>query len=90
MLKFGDASEDEGTERRVKVWLSRRRSGYYLLTKAQPKKHPVRGTGTEDFYVPYGDPIGLDNCCPQGVKAIFGIELEIGEQCRATVQGSRY
>lgn len=72
-----------------KIWLSRRRNGNYLLTKIQPEKHEVRGLGVEDYYVPYGDPMGLDNCCPAGVMAIFGIDLEIGTQCRAAMQGER-
>jgi hypothetical protein len=60
-----------------------------MLTGTRPKKHAVRGAGVTDFYVPYGDPIGLENCCPGGVKAICGVEMEIGEQCRIEISGSR-
>lgn len=77
----------------MNIWLSRRRNGNYLMTRLRPKKHLVRGLevdgeGVEDYYVPYGDLIGLDNCCTAGIKALFDVDLAIGEQCRATVQGA--
>jgi len=64
----------------MKVWLSRENSGLYMMTYLKPDKHRVMGTDTKNFYVPYGDPLGVRHLCQPGIKAQFGIEIEVGEQ----------
>ena len=60
----------------MRLWLTRQSNGQYMLTATKPPVFAVRGFGTMDAYVRYGDPIGLRNLCPDGVRAIFGIELK--------------
>ena len=75
----------------MNIWLSRRRNGNYLMTRLRPQKHVVQGLepAAEDYYVPYGDLIGLDNCCTAGIKALFDWDIPIGEQVRAEVHSGK-
>ena len=65
----------------MKLWLSRQRSGAYMLTRGAPVRQRITGTSDDDLYVPYGDPVGHRNFCENGIHAL-GIELELLESAR--------
>lgn len=69
--------------RGVTAWLSRRANGQYMLTEQKPQLHRVGKTMLEDFYVPLGDAIGVNNLCQPGVIALSGgLALRRREQVR--------
>lgn len=72
-----------------RAWLSRQRDGNYIFSIFPAKLVKVFGSDFFDFYIQEGEPIGLRYWCPMGVKAFFGVELEIGQQCRVWVLGGK-
>lgn len=72
----------------MKIWLSRERSGLFMATRIKPDKHRIQGTRELEYYVPYGDAVGLRGWCSNGVKMIFGIDIPIGEQVQVNAEGS--
>jgi hypothetical protein len=73
--------------KRRNLWLSRQRDGNYMLTFLKPNKYKVLGAAVQDFYIKPGEPIGIRHLCPGGVKTVFGVEIEIGEQVAVTLVG---
>jgi hypothetical protein len=70
------------------AWLSRQRSGDYMLTSKRPVKHPVDGRDNcEDLYVAAGDSLGLRHMCPWGVMSVFGIELRTFQSVEVDLNG---
>lgn len=73
----------------MKLFLSRQRDGNYMLTRFAPIFMDVGKSGNKDFYLTPGDPIGIRHLCPLGVKAIFKLELQIGESIPVTLTGRK-
>lgn len=64
----------------MRVWLSRERSGLYMMTSLKPQKALIGLSDVEDFYVPEGDAFGIRHWCAEGVRIFFGVDIAIGEQ----------
>jgi len=76
----------------LNCWLTRCRTGNYLLTAFKPTIQPVRGAGFSDAYIIPGDPIGLRHLCAGAVKSIWGInaeDLPLLTSCKVTISGER-
>ena len=71
----------------MRLWLSRRADGKYMLTLYKPILTRIGKIGEEDFYIKPGEPIGLMHMCAFGTHAIFGMTLEKLESKRVIVDG---
>ena len=69
-----------------RFYLSRQANGSYMLTLCKPVRAKVRGSGHDDLYICPGEPIGVRHWCPEGVGAVFGVELDCLETCKVEVQ----
>jgi hypothetical protein len=56
----------------VKLLLSRRPSGQYMLTRDLPIRERVRGTHSDDLYFTPGEPIGVNHLCHTVIHALLG------------------
>jgi hypothetical protein len=71
----------------VRAYLSRERSGQYMLTYDPPVLMRVGDTEEKDFYVRPGDGVGFRHICPWAAKAIWGVELEPLQSIRVLFYG---
>ena len=55
---------------KLKCWVTRRYNGLYLITAFEPVIQEVHGTGHDDAYIKYGDPVGYIN-----VPYAFGMHV---------------
>lgn len=58
-----------------------------MLTLKKPIYTKIDGSDVFDFYVSPGDRTGLRHMCPGGVKAMFELELKIGESVQVWLHG---
>jgi hypothetical protein len=70
----------------MKLYLSRKQNGLYMLTKLEPVRTPIFHTDLEDVFVRPGDPINFQGLCPFSVRALFGAELEPGDIARVELK----
>lgn len=45
------------------VYLSKQKNNLYMITRTPPVQSTIGATEDKDFYVPYGDAIGVRNLC---------------------------
>ena len=55
----------------LKCWVTRRHNGLYLVTAFKPIIEEVMGTGHNDAYVRYGDPVGYINIPYEFAMSVF-------------------
>lgn len=72
----------------MRLWLSRQADGRYMLTATKPVQAEVKGTGTADLYIRYGDPIGLRHLCAAGSVSLFGVSLMPLESVKVEINAS--
>lgn len=74
----------------MKLWAVKQRNGDVMLTAFRPILCEVRGTSFEDWYIKHGDPIGVRGLCPEGFKAMTGIDAkDLHEPVRVEITGKR-
>lgn len=71
----------------MKLWLTRRHGGLYMLTAFKPVVARVRGTDHSDAYMRIGEPIGVNGLCPEGVRSLFGVALDELEMIQVQLTG---
>lgn len=72
----------------MKLYLSRRRSGRYILSALPPVHAAVAEEGAQsDLYFRPGEPIGVDDLCPGGILKLFEIHLARLETVRVELRG---
>lgn len=69
----------------MRLWLSRQGNGDYMLTAFEPVRAIVKGTDKEDLYLRTGEPIGVRHLCPDGVKSLFDVAIEVLESVRVNL-----
>lgn len=72
----------------MKLWLTRRRSGRYTLTALPPQPAIVHGTEALDLFLTPGEPIGVENLCPEGIRQMFGVSLGRYESCEVELSAT--
>ena len=60
----------------MRLYLSRRREGTYMLTRLRPVRAKLKGFDLEDLYFQHGDPMAIMGMCAASAKGLFGINLE--------------
>lgn len=56
----------------MKLWLTGRLDGKFMVTHEKPVIHRVFGSRKLDAYEQYGEGVGVMHLCPEGTKAMFG------------------
>lgn len=66
-----------GESRPMRLWLTRRPNGTYMLTKLRPLIRKRMGSDEMDAYErpEPGEPIGVRHLCEQGIMAVLGTTL---------------
>lgn len=67
----------EAQSRPMRLWLTRRPNGTYMLTKLRPLIRKRMGSNEMDAYERSepGEPIGVRHLCEQGIMAVLGTTL---------------
>jgi hypothetical protein len=67
----------EAQSRPMRLWLTRRPNGTYMLTKLRPLIRKRMGSEEMDAYERSepGEPIGVRHLCEQGIMAVLGTTL---------------
>lgn len=70
-------SAREMQSRPMRLWLTRRPNGTYMLTKLRPLIRKRMGSDEMDAYERSepGEPIGVRHLCEQGIMAVLGTTL---------------
>lgn len=73
----GRGRSGEGQSRPMRLWLTRRPNGTYMLTKLRPLIRKRLGSHEMDAYerAEPGEPIGVRHLCEQGILAVLGTTL---------------
>lgn len=59
-----------------------------MMTLLKPNISAVVGSDKEDAYIRPGDPVGINNLCADGIKSLFGVELQPLQMVRIELSGS--
>lgn len=59
-----------------------------MLTALKPQIARILGTPHEDAFETLGEPIAVRGLCPDGVRALFDVELEELESVRVELSGN--
>ena len=72
----------------MKLWLSRRRSGRYILSALRPIYAQVSGQPTDhDLYFAPGEPVGVNDLCSFQITKLFGVSLNRWESIEVELTG---
>lgn len=76
----------------MKLWLSKRPNGSFMLTRYLPIKAELGKTGLIELYIAPGDPIGFINMCPLGTTAVIpeAKEMKALESMRVDLKGVKF
>lgn len=72
----------------MKVYVTKRPHGRYMLTATEPTVCDVKGAGFQDAYPKPGDPLVVQDLCDWGVRTLWPeINLKPLESERRTLNG---
>lgn len=69
------------------LWLSRLRSGRYLITQLKPDLKTIKGTDVQDLYIKGGEPVGIPSMCSGILKLVGSKPLKRLESVKIELEG---
>jgi len=71
----------------LKLWLSRLRSGRYLITQYKPILATIGDTDVKDLYIKSGEPVGIPSMCSGILKLVGSKPLKRLESVKIELEG---